>query len=119
MFVYGHYIGRNYSHITRLIIKSPDTDVAIISCYHLYNALQMFSELWFYTGTASNARYVPIHKISNNLGPTMCNMLPIFYCLTGCDSTASFFGIGKKRAFTVLKEKKRKTKRKTKRKKKM
>ena len=34
MFVYGHYIGKTYNHITRLIIKSPDTDVAIISCYH-------------------------------------------------------------------------------------
>ena len=30
----------------------------------------------------------------------------IIHCLTGCDNTASFFVIGKKRTFYVLKEKK-------------
>ena len=38
IFVYGHYIGKKYSHITRMIIKSPDTDFAIIACYQAYNA---------------------------------------------------------------------------------
>ena len=33
MFVYAHYMGKHYNHITRLIIKSPDTDIAIIA-YH-------------------------------------------------------------------------------------
>ena len=33
-------------------------------------------------------------------------MLPIFHCLTGCDSTASFSGVGKRKAFKGLKENK-------------
>ena len=56
IFVYGHYIGKNYSHITRMIIKCPDTDVAIIVCYQAYNALNMFSEIWLETGTSSNSK---------------------------------------------------------------
>ena len=56
IFVYGHYIGKNYGHITRMIIKCPDTDVAIIVCYQAYNALNMFSEIWLETGTSSNSK---------------------------------------------------------------
>ena len=87
-------------------IKCPDTDVAIIVCYQAYNALNMFSEIWLETGTSSNLRYIPIHEITNDLGATISNILPICHCLTGCDSTAaSFFGIGKKKEFTILKQK--------------
>ena len=88
-----------------MIIKSPDTDVAIIACYQAYNALNIFSEIWFETETSSNLRYIPIHEIVNDLGATISNILPIFHYLNGCDSTASFFGIGKKKAFTILKQK--------------
>ena len=59
IFVYGHYIGKNYSHtrhITGMIIKSPDTDFAIIACYQPSNALDMFSDIWFETGFSSNLR---------------------------------------------------------------
>ena len=83
IFVYGHYTGKNYSHITRMIIKSPDTDVAIIACYQAYNALNMFSEIWFETGTSSNLRYIPVHEITIDLGATISNILAIFHCLTG------------------------------------
>ena len=106
IFVYGHDICKNYSHITRMISNSPDTDVAIIACYQAHNnALNMFSEIWFETGTNSNLRYIPIHEIANDLGATISNILPLFHCLTGCDSTASFCGIGKKKSFTILKQK--------------
>ena len=81
IFLCGHYIGKNYSHNTRMIIKSPDTDVAIIA----YNALNKFSEIWFETGISSNLRYIPIHEITNDLRATISNILPIFHCLTRCD----------------------------------
>ena len=79
-----------------MIIKSPDTDFAIIACYQPSHTLNMFSDIWFETGISSNLRYIPIHEIPNDLGATISNILPIFHCLTGCDSTASFFGIGKR-----------------------
>ena len=34
----------------------------------------------------------------------MCEILPAAHALTGCDTTSSFFGIGKKSMFKALKE---------------
>jgi hypothetical protein len=45
-------------------------------------------------------RYLPVHDICHIQGPLVCKLLPAMHALTGCDTTSSFFGIGKK---TVLK----------------
>ena len=90
--------------LTRLVIHSRDTDVAVICCY--CHTLKGFKEIWFHTGSGNKRRFIPIHTICDKLGATLCNILPIFHCLTGCDSTSSFHGIGKKKAFTILKNKK-------------
>jgi len=61
-------------------------------------------EIWVKTGTGNNQRYIPIHNISNSLGIEICKMLPAFHAITGCDSVASFFSIGKKKAFGIFRE---------------
>jgi hypothetical protein len=43
---------------------------------------------------------LPVHDICHIHGPLVCNLLPAVHALTGCDTTSSFFRIGKK---TVLK----------------
>ena len=105
MFVCAAHISST-RNVNQLIISSPDTDVAVISCYHCYHSLRNFVDICFYTGFGKHRRFIPIPQISNSMGATLCNMLPIFHCLTGCDSTASFSGIGKKKAFAVLQAKK-------------
>jgi hypothetical protein len=47
-------------------------------------------------------RFIPIHTIAAKLGPDVCRCLPQVHALTGCDSTSSLFGIGKKTAYSVL-----------------
>ena len=74
----------------RLIISSPDTDVAVLCCYHYYHSLQGCLELFFKTGTRDKLRYIPVHVIGDQLGASVCNLLPIFHCITVCDSTSSF-----------------------------
>ena len=106
MFVCAAHISST-RNVNRLIIRSPDTDVAVIACYHSYHSLRNSVDICFYTGFGKkHRRFIPIHQISNSMGATLCNMLPIFHCLTGCDSTASFSGIGKKKAFAVPQAKK-------------
>ena len=73
---------------------SPDTDVAVIACYQYYNAINTCTELWFLIGRGTNRRFIPIHTIADSLGASICNLLPVFHPLTGCDSTASFSGKG-------------------------
>jgi len=84
----------------RVIIQSPDTDVAVIGI-HSFTSLHC-RELWFRTGTKDKLRYLPIHTIANHLDPSMCAALPGFHSLTGCDSTSALFGIGKKKGFDLL-----------------
>ena len=101
MLVFANYMLHNLS-VQRLIISSPDTDVAVLCCFHYYKSFQFCTELFFKTGVKDRRRFIPIHTTCNKFGATICNMLPIFHCMTGCDSTSSFSGIGKKTALKVL-----------------
>ena len=85
---------------TRIVIHSPDTDVLVLSAAH-FDRLGS-KELWFRTGVKDRLRLIPVHKVSQALGPKMCDALPALHALTGCDSTSSLAGIGKKKAWDVL-----------------
>jgi hypothetical protein len=91
----------------RIIIKSPDTDVLVL-CVHYFSKLQHTQESWFQTGTVSSTkdrrRYIPVHEICSTLNPVFTNILPAAHAVTGCDTTSSLFGIGKRSVFKVLKE---------------
>lgn len=45
---------------------------------------------------------MPINTICEKLGKALCQRLPACHALTGCDTTSSFFKIGKKASFTKL-----------------
>ena len=87
----------------RIIINSPDTDVFILCLYHL-KSMHKCEEFWFHTGTKDTARYIPIHSLFQMWGPQICQSLPAFHALTGCDSTSAIFGVGKRTAFKLLQE---------------
>lgn len=40
-----------------------------------------------------------MHDITLAIGPLVCNILPAVHALTGCDTTSSFLGIGKKTVY--------------------
>ena len=101
MFVYCHF-ALTENMLQRIIICSPDTDVAVICCYQFVTTLSV-EQLWFKTGVGKALRYIPVHEVSNSLGLEICKLLPAFHSVTGCDSVSSLCGIGKKSAFNVLK----------------
>jgi hypothetical protein len=45
-----------------------------------------------------------VQQIYNSLGTEMTNILPVAHSLTGCDTTSSFFGIGKKTVYKTRKQ---------------
>jgi len=103
MFVHCEYITNQSSDSNnsskRIIVFSPDTDVAVLCWYH-------FSQLsiqghWFHTGTGGKRRFIPLHEA---VGPDVCNLLPAMHALTGCDSTSNLNGIGRKGGFTTMKK---------------
>ena len=66
------------------------------------------NELWFQTGLITSTkdcrRYIPVHKLCKSLSSVVCEILPAAHALTGCDTTSSFFAIGKKSMLKALKE---------------
>lgn len=84
----------------RIVIQSPDTDVAVLSVAHFQNL--GCSELWFKTGVRDKSRFIPIHILAPELGSQLCDSLLPLHALTGCDSTSALSGLGKKKAFTTL-----------------
>ena len=80
---------------TRIVIHSPDTDVLVLSAAH-FDRLGS-KELWFRTGAKDLLRLIPVHKVSQAQGPTMCDALPALHALTGCDSTSSLQALGRRK----------------------
>jgi hypothetical protein len=67
-----------------IIIKCSDTDVLVL-CVHFFPKLESTEQMWFLTGTITNAkdnrRYIPVHELSRSLSPTACQILPVSHAL--------------------------------------
>ena len=91
------------SHLFQeLVLHSTDTDVAVIAT-HIFSSL-LCKQLWMKTGVRERLRFIAIHTLVEKLGPVMCNLLPAFHSLTGCDTTSGPYLIGKKKSLKALKE---------------
>jgi hypothetical protein len=53
--------------------------------------------------TKDGRRFILVHEIVNSLNPVFCQILPAAHALSGCDTTSSMFGIGKRTVYQVLK----------------
>ncbi|EDO46217.1 predicted protein [Nematostella vectensis] len=79
--------------MTRVVIQSPDTDVAILAI-HAFERMGC-RELWFKTGYKDRVCFIPIHDAARKLGPKVCAAIPGLHALTGCDTTSGLANIGK------------------------
>ena len=87
--------------VPELFSTQEEAETRII--LHALFANKDIEELWFQTGSVNSMkdawRFVPVHDITLAIGPLVCNILPTVHALTGCDTTSSFFGIGKKTVY--------------------
>lgn len=82
-----------------VVIKSPDTDVAIIAL-NLQDSIDC--DLYFWTGTKNKRRILDVKKMCEQLGSGLCKALIGLHTFTGCDSTSAFYGKGKKKALQLV-----------------
>ena len=82
-----------------IVVRSPDTDVAIISCFAQRD---IAAPVYFRTGTKHRTRFVDISAVTHGFSSDMCSALLGVHALTGCDSTSAFVGKGKAAAFQLL-----------------
>ena len=91
----------------RIIIKTSDTD-AIVLCIYFDKQMTNTSELWVQMGNVSSVkdgcRFLLIHELCSSLSEITCRVLPGAHALSGCNTTSSFFGNGKKLVYTILKD---------------
>ena len=85
----------------QVIVRTVDSDVVVLAISAFSSLSQDLDELWVAFGMQRHFRYIPVHTITAQLGPAKSSALPAFHALTGCDTTSSFFGKGKRSAWTV------------------
>lgn len=90
--------------VETVCVSSPDTDVLVLLIHH-YTSIQA-RHLYFLTGRKSThthtVRFIPVHSIVSTLPDDQLDIILPVYCVTGCDTTSFFFGIGKKSVFKIL-----------------
>ena len=80
-------------------MRTVDSDVVVLAI-NIFHELGL-SELWVGFGTGKLYKDIPVHHISQMLGPQQCQVLPLFHAITGCDLVSAMFGIGKKTAWNA------------------
>jgi len=88
--------------LTRILIRTVDTDVVVLSvafCHKL-----CCEQLWLAFGTGQRFRYISAHDLASALGRQQACALPVFHAFTGCDTVSAFVGRGKKTCWEMWKK---------------
>ena len=86
-----------------VLVRTVDTDVIFILvgvCAKLAT-IQPSADIWVALGTGKNYTLYSIVHICASLGHHKSQALPVFLAFTGCDTTSSFRGKGKKSAWNA------------------
>ena len=85
---------------TTCLVRTVDTDVIVIIVgkFHYLRDQHTAADVWIAFGTGRIFRYLHINAICNALGREKAIALPIFHSVTGCDTTSTFLGKGKKKS---------------------
>ena len=78
---------------SRILVVCRDTDILLL-LIHFLGSKDV--EVWMMSGTAHQMKCYPVHLIARNLPQQIQENILGFHALTGCDSTSSFAGAGKK-----------------------
>ena len=86
-----------------MIVKATDTDFLILMCYA--HSSQAHANKWIMN--IDSERYVNFNTIQDHFGELVCNILPAYHSLIGCDTTSYAAKRGKVRPLNKLIKRKR------------
>lgn len=95
MLLHAQHSSAQYGSI---LLRCSDTDVLVLCVAH---ASSIAARIFMQTGGKGPNRILDVSTIAEKLGPQSCSALLGFHAVTGCDSTSSFFRIGKKKTFQL------------------
>ena len=96
-----HMLSGNLMGHKKILIEANDTDVIVIGARAFALRIDSIEELWIAFSTGKKLCYVGIHDVVQKLGTSRAMSLPGFHALTGCDTTSTFFGKGKKTTYST------------------
>ena len=81
----------------KMIVRTVDTDVVVLAV-SVFEQLGI-DELWLDFGVGKHRKYIGSHLVAQAIGRRKSKCLSFFNALTGCDTTFSFLGHGKRSAW--------------------
>ena len=93
--------------MTNIKVKTLDTDVVLIlvSFFHALASQQnSLTDIIVEFGPKSSHKDINIRNLATSLGQILCQAIPFFHSLTGCDTTSAFRNVGKRKAYDLLKQ---------------
>lgn len=99
MFLCAHHAGVNFN-ATSVCIVTVDSDIPI---YAFYFDSKINPAIYVKIGVKERRRVVNVREIASELGRNCCLALPALHAFTGIDYTSAFHGMGKGKAFKLLK----------------
>ena len=81
-----------------VIVRATDTDILIL----LTPAYSARKPLKNWLMMIDHERYVSVKALVDRFGDNVCQVLPAYHSITGCDTTSFAFGIGKVKPFKKM-----------------
>lgn len=76
-------------HINHAAVILNDTDVVVLLTFFMHQFRQSgLQELWIKFGTGEKTKFIPIHSLAMELGPSISAAVMKAHILTGCDVTS-------------------------------
>ena len=95
IFVHVKHASRAY---VRIMIKTVGSNIVVIAVANFHQLVPL-NELWIEFGAGKLWRFIPIHQVARSLGPDKSLAFLFFHAFSGCYTTSSLSGKGKKSFF--------------------
>ena len=85
----------------RIMVTTVDSDVVVLAIFAAaaLNPLYKLEKLWVEFMVGKKRYYIPAHELASTMEPEKVRAMPIFYAITGCDTTSEFKGKKEKTAW--------------------
>jgi len=93
---------------SRVIVRCDDTDVLVLLIYYcgkgMFGDTKVYMNAGHCTKTTNRQRFIPVNRITDDIGQDTSSCLPASHVISGSDTTSSLFKVGKRTAYSKLKQ---------------
>lgn len=105
LLLHAIHLARSHS---RIIVRCDDTNVLVLLIYYcgegMFGDTKVYMNAGHCTKTTNRQRFISVNKIASEIGQDMSRCLPASHAISGCDTTSSLFKVGKRTAYSKLKQ---------------